>query len=406
MSYEKNKSYENFHWEKYKNCYDDLKHITRKNESWEHWINHGKNENREFFYILNNNSLNESLNDNSLNDDSLTNNSLTNNSLTNNSLNNFLDSDQNDDKCEEFIKIREKYYKILEEKKNFDWLQYTYDNKDLICILDEKHAWHHWILHGHREKRILKNINNNTNKVNTTENHNGRFGNLFFVNMVMHFISEKYNLKVNYKYHNKFINLGINLHIGTNTYTENTYLTELNYFDLINKNDKFTNIIINNNTWFQNYEFCFFLQLYFNKSKIKNKILQKNKFKDRYSKNNDLFVHVRLDDIEDDLRNNNFDYYDNIIKKYEFNNGYIASDNLNSKICIELVKKYSLKIVNFNEEETIMFGSTCNIIVLSGGTFSWLIGFLAYYSKNINYPINSKKWYGDIFVYENWIGNN
>ena len=53
-----------------------------------------------------------------------------------------------------------------------------------------------------------------------------------------------------------------------------------------------------------------------------------------------------------------------------------------------------------------MFGSTCNTIILSGGTFSWLIGFFAYYSKNINYPINNNKWYGDIFIFNNWIGNN
>jgi hypothetical protein len=171
------------------------------------------------------------------------------------------------------------------------------------------------------------------------------------------------------------------------------------------KKNNFTNIIVINNAWFQNYEFCLFLEIYFNKKEIKHKIIKKNKFIERYKNNNDLFVHVRLDDVEELGSHNGFEYYDNIIQKYNFDNGFIASDNLNSSICNNLIQKYSLKVINLNEEETIMFGSTCNNIVLSGGTFSWLIGFLAFHSKNINYPINNKKWYGDIFIYKNWIGN-
>jgi hypothetical protein len=292
---------------------------------------------------------------------------------------------------------------LLNTKKNFDWIKYINDNKDLSSFIDQNQAWHHWILHGRRENRPLHLSNSYI--INNTEVHNGRFGNLFFINMVLHFISKKYNLKTTYKYYDKFLNLGIDLFIGENTYEENTYLTELNYFDLINKKSDFTNIIITNNTWFQNYEFCLFLEIYFNGQNIKNKIMKKNKFIERYGKNNDLFIHVRLDDVEQLSSHNSFEYYDNIVQKYTFDNGYIASDSLNSMICQNLIKKYSLKVVDLNEEETIMFGSTCNTLVLSGGTFSWLIGFLAFYSKNINYPINSKKWYGDIFIYKNWIGN-
>jgi len=52
-----------------------------------------------------------------------------------------------------------------------------------------------------------------------------------------------------------------------------------------------------------------------------------------------------------------------------------------------------------------MFASTCNNLILSGGTFSWLIGFLAFYSKNIYYPLDNKnKWYGDIFIFPEWTG--
>jgi hypothetical protein len=365
------KSYDNFNWVEYVNKYIDLGHIDTKDEAWRHWDNHGKYENRDFFYN---------------NDDYFY-------SLISNS----------DDTDKNLIELQQKFNDILDTKKNFDWIRYIDEYKDLVGILDQNQAWHHWILHGRREKRNLY-VNKDV-IINNTEIHNGRFGNLFFVNMVLHFISKKYNLKTTYKYYNKFLNLGIDLFVGNNTYNENTYLTEINYFDLISKKNNFTNIIVTNNSWFQNYEFCLFLEIYFNKKEIKNKIIQKNKFLDRYKNNNDLFIHVRLDDVEEMDSHNNFEYYDTIIKKQKYKIGYIASDNLNSQICCRLIQKYSLKIINLNEEETIMFGSTCNNIILSGGTFSWLIGFLAFYSENINYPINNKKWYGDIFVYKNWVGN-
>ena len=117
-----------------------------------------------------------------------------------------------------------------------------------------------------------------------------------------------------------------------------------------------------------------------------------------------MFIHVRLGDIENTW-NNSYQYYDNIIQNISFNKGYISSDTINSDICIKLIKKYNLHIVDENEINTIMFASTCNNILLSGGTFSWLIGFLAYYSKNIYYPKDKKdKWYGDIFIFAEWIG--
>jgi hypothetical protein len=198
--------------------------------------------------------------------------------------------------------------------------------------------------------------------------------------------------------------LGIKLFSGNRVFNNTITLDDDNYFFIYNS-DVLENNLDSNNNFFQTKEITNFLYNYLNSDKIKSNIIDKNPFNDRYNTNNDLFVHVRLDDVEEMDTHNNFEYYDNIIKKYSFDTGYITSDNLNSSICYNLIKKYSLKIIDLNEEETIMFGSTCNNIILSGGTFSWLIGFLAFYSKNINYPINIKKWYGDIFIYNNWIGN-
>jgi hypothetical protein len=92
----------------------------------------------------------------------------------------------------------------------------------------------------------------------------------------------------------------------------------------------------------------------------------------------------------------------NSIHDKAFDKGYISSDTITSDICKKLIEKYKLNIINENEVKTIMFASTCNNLILSGGTFSWLIAFLAYYSKNIYYPYLNNCWYGDIFQFPSW----
>ena len=153
--------------------------------------------------------------------------------------------------------------------------------------------------------------------------------------------------------------------------------------------------------WCQTREFSYALKYYFDKVKIRLNVIKNNIFKERYDKNNDLYIHLRLGDVESRFKNI-YEYYEKSISKLKFDNGFISSDDVNHNICQKLIQKYNLKILNYDEIETIMFASTCNHIVLSGGTFSWLIGFLAFFSKNIYYPTITNKWYGDIFVFNHW----
>jgi hypothetical protein len=212
----------------------------------------------------------------------------------------------------------------------------------------------------------------------------------------------KYDLKFNYKYYNKFKRLGIDLFIGKNTYQESFVLDDGNFYDLICQKDyKKTNLMITNNMWCQTKEFTYALKYYFSKAKTKINIIKNNIFRERYSKNNDLYIHLRLGDVKSRIKNV-YQYYKKAISQIHFNNGFISSDDLNSPICQFLIHKYNLKILNYDEIETIKFASTCKHIILSGGTFSWLIGFFAFFSENIYYPNIDNKWYGDIFIFPHW----
>lgn len=70
--------------------------------------------------------------------------------------------------------------------------------------------------------------------------------------------------------------------------------------------------------------------------------------------------------------------------------------------CQKLIKKYGLRIYIFDEINTIMFGNTCAKILMSGGTFSWIIGLLVYHTKDLYYSQVNQKWYGNIFLFEYW----
>lgn len=292
------------------------------------------------------------------------------------------------------------YYNDLNiSYENFPWKTYFKVNEELLCKNNnnntKNNAWNHWINHGKREERAFSFINN-------TNNHRARFGNLFFLNMCLHFFSIKFNLKSSYKYEKQFNQLGIYFYKGSNIYNKSVLLTDINFENLLKSDISPKNIIINNRVWFHKSNFCKLIHRYFIKHKLFKKVQKHNKYKERYSKNNNLFIHVRLGDVSEKTKHL-LDYYSNTIKSTQFDKGYISSDSINHELCQTLITKYKLEIIDKSEVETIMFGSTCKHIILSGGTFSWLIGFLAENKSNIIYPKIKETWYGeDIFSFSNW----
>ena len=234
--------------------------------------------------------------------------------------------------------------------------------------------------------------------------HAGRLANLFFTGLVLHFIAIKNNLKVCYKEHRKLNLLGIELFSGENVYNDFFEILNSNFYNyIISDTEKiFKNIIITNRTHCQTPEFAVFLRNYFNQDLQKNRIIQHNVYKDRYNNNNDVFIHVRLGDIVSLNLTTPIEYYEKALQKTSFENGYISSDSIESELCQTLISKYNLKIINGDEVNAIMFGSTCKKIILSSGTFSWLIGLFSFFAENITYPKIYRVWHGDIFVFPDW----
>lgn len=236
---------------------------------------------------------------------------------------------------------------------------------------------------------------------NDTTRGMGRFGNHFFRNMYAHFMAKKYNLKFVYSLEDKFKELGIEFFKDGENYYDTTIIIkdEESFSYLENDMDLKTNIYINE-MYSQNKKFCLYLKDYFYQEDNKNKIMKTNKYSYRYNSNNDVFIHVRLDDISS--YNPGFNYYDKILSKLDFKDGYITSDSIHHPICQQLISKYNLYTFEENDIDTIMFGSTCKHIILSHGSYSFLMGFFGFFS-DIYYPeIVPPIWYGDIYAFPEW----
>lgn len=235
----------------------------------------------------------------------------------------------------------------------------------------------------------------------------GRIGNQLFRNLVVNFIAEKFDLYVEYSNNDFFKNMGINLYCGKNKFDKTELLTDDNYFSIYNAETLNYNLDSNHN-FFQTYELTRIIYNHLNSEKIKSNIIDKNHFKNRYNNNNDLFVHVRLDDFKHLMPK--FNFFIDTIKKIKYDNLYISTDEQSSKYISDLINIFpEAQLFLQNEFITIQFASTCKNIILSGGTFSCFIAYLAFYST-IYYPINelNKRQDDVIFIKENnnWIEVN
>jgi hypothetical protein len=240
----------------------------------------------------------------------------------------------------------------------------------------------------------------------------GRLGNQIIRNLFISIIAKNNNLKVIYNktdtyyqnqtYYTNQEKLGIKLFSGTNDYNTTLIVNDGNILNYINKNDIKSNIGFNGNVYFQTKECSNFIYNYIHNTLI-NDLIDANIYKIRYNNNDDVFVHIRLGDVIE--FNPGFNYYNNILKEFKDKKIYIATDSPSYPLILELLKTFdNIYILDYDEVNTIQFGSTCKHIVLSHGSFSAIIGYFAFYSTEYypEYDKSKQLWYGDLFSIQGW----
>jgi hypothetical protein len=194
--------------------------------------------------------------------------------------------------------------------------------------------------------------------------------------------------------------LGIDLFVGTKTHKETKLLLDKNYFEILGLEALYYNLDPNGN-FFQTKEISGLIFNNINQSK--NNIIDRNPFKERYNNNNDLLLHLRLDDAAQ--WSVGIKYYLTLINSISFDKLYVTTDQVSHPYILEIKALYpNVEILNLGEIKTFQFASTCKSIILSHGSFSAVIGYLAFFSK-IYYPdygLASMVWFGDMFSIDGW----
>lgn len=100
-----------------------------------------------------------------------------------------------------------------------------------------------------------------------------------------------------------------------------------------------------------------------------------------------------------------------------FDKLYISTDDKNNSMIEQLLNVYpNAELFLCDEITTIQFASTCKNVILSHGSFSAIIGYLAFFS-DVYYPeyekgnlgedlvsgnSGRKIWFGDMFSIDSW----
>lgn len=213
----------------------------------------------------------------------------------------------------------------------------------------------------------------------------GRLCNQVIRNIALSIVAEKFDLKSEYQSIEKMNDLGIPLFVGQKIYPSIQKFSEINKFDTIKK--------ISYNLETKGYFQCSenIRRIYEYLQMHKEAIINKNPWKERFSNNKDLFIHVRAGDMKKYALDSS--YYQHCIEKTKYENIYLATDNKRHETVQNLITKFpNIKLVDKSPVQTIQFGCTCSNIILSHGTFSAMIGYLAYSSKNIYYYNNDPGW--------------
>jgi hypothetical protein len=288
-----------------------------------------------------------------------------------------------------------KYEEMKEQVYDFSRLFLSfYDERTRAQIIDNGNYWSH-----HLRGKLWYVESQNVNRMNITVGLCGRFCNHVFRNLFASFLAEKGEVKFHYSFLKEITELGIPLYTaGTQVYAKEAFIPNEHFMRCLEGPVDYNFSMIN--CYAQDPDFARYVHAWFRTPLVQSSLIAANRHKEKYNANKDVFVHVRLDDAS--AWNPGFAYYSKAIVESGATSGYISSDSPDHPIVQGLMAKHNLRLVEADEVETLMLASTCRHIVLSHGTFSWMMGALGFFSTVYIAPKPTVAWCGDIFVIPEW----
>jgi len=187
----------------------------------------------------------------------------------------------------------------------------------------------------------------------------GRLGNQFFINVAASLLAEKHDLYIEYE-HGEDVRPLFPLFVGERRYPTTMMVTDENYMDLYNRESIDTNLSFHD--YFQSR----------NVTTLTHRYVQ-SKVKRSYKQNKDCFLHVRLGDVA--KWNPGAKHYLDILATLNVDRVYLSTDSPDHPIAQQLLRH--ARLYEGSPIDTILFASFCCYVILSHGTFSGMIGYLA-----------------------------
>jgi hypothetical protein len=291
--------------------------------------------------------------------------------------------------------LEAQYEKMKDEVYDFSRLFLSfYDERTKSQIMDNGNYWSH-----HLRGKLWYKESQNVHRVNTTIGLSGRYCNHLIRNLFASFLAEKGEVKFEFSFLKDTQRLGIPLYTsGTKVYNRLEFIPTDHFMSYLDRPVDYNFSMIN--CFAQDPAFARQVHAWFRTPAVKASIQDANVWKARYCANNDVYVHVRLDDAT--AWNPGFTYYTKAIAESGATGGYISSDTPDHPFVQGLMAKHNLKLFVADEVETLMMAGTCKHIVLSHGTFSWMMGALAFDATVYVPPKRHNVWCGHIFGIDGW----
>ncbi len=229
----------------------------------------------------------------------------------------------------------------------------------------------------------------------------GRYCNRVLRNLAMHHVAQKHNLKVVYASKEWVARLGIPQFSGELDYPTSKVLSDGNFFEMLNA-DSVEHNMDGTHYYFQSPAISRYNHAFVREPAVMEGIKSTNPFRERYDNNNDVCLHIRLGDA--DRFNPGAKYYLNALQGIQFDRMYIATDSWDHPVIKEIRDKYpQAEFADYDEVQTLQFGSTCRHLIVSHGSYSFVMGILAFHA-DVYYPRyeDGKIWFGDMFVIDSW----
>ena len=226
-----------------------------------------------------------------------------------------------------------------------------------------------------------------------TIQYHGRLCNNIIQYLAASVFSEKFNLKINTR--NNFEPLLKTISGEREFDSELTIVNETNFMELLN-----SDVIENRHFHFDGY---FQMKNFFNQyeKEIKKRFMEVDiKHKDKF------LIHYRLGDVERISGDCPYEYFEktiNILEKKGLKQGYLITDSpSHPKINRILNNFHQIELYHASPMEDLIFGMAFDNIVLSKGTYSFILGYNSK-ATSIYYEDVIWNWTPKIFLEEKWI---